>query len=460
MKRLFSLLMIISAFCAHAQKPNELIIRDYWRSNPSLKDVKQKVKDGHSPKEFTTAKFDALVYALLEQQPINILKYLLKVGNDINQLSHDARTYLHWAAYKGNTEFMEYLVTNGAKTDIRDQNGASVLIFSASTGQRNKAVYELCEKYGLDFKTDRDRNGRNAILAYARRMQDFEMVDYFVSKGTDLNAKDNDGNGVFHLATLGGNVEVLQTLIEKHNVSINTNEETGQNAFHFASRIFLGADAPSPMPLYEFLASLGIDPAHNSQDNQNVLHNLAFRTNDLGLLNYFIERGANPALVDAEGNTPLINAASRGSKEKVAYFLRFSHDVNHQNKEGFSAMTRAFKYNNLEVATLLADNNASIDVVDKEGHDLGYHLIVSTRNDFKTFDKKMAFLKSKGYNPLSFQKDKSTLLHAAISKNNQTLIKKLLDMGVDINAADNNGQTILHQAALQAENDKLLKFSP
>ena len=31
-------------------------------------------------------------------------------------------------------------------------------------------------------------------------------------------------------------------------------------------------------------------------------------------------------------------------------------------------------------------------------------------------------------------------------------------MGIDINAVDSNGQTVLHQAAMLAENDQLLKY--
>ena len=461
MKSRFSIVLLVissMAFSIYGQQPNELINRDYWRSNPTLKDVKQKVKEGHSPKEFTSAMFDALVYAILEKQPQKTLKYLLSVGNDVNILSHDARTYLHWAAYKGNTEFMEYLVEQGVRTDVLDEAGYSVMMFSAATGQANQAVYELCEQYGMSFETDKDRNGRNVILAYASRMQNFELVDYFISKGADIHAKDKNGNGVFHFAALGGNVEVLQTLVKKYEVDYSTNTKTNQNAFHFASRKSIGEEEPSPMPLYEYLEGLGLDPALNSKDNQNVLHHLAYRTNDLELLNYFVAKGANPALIDKEGNTPLINASSRGSKEKVAYFLRFSHDVNHRNKEGHSAMTRAFKYNTMEVVELLDKHNAKTDIVDAQGFDFGYHLVDVTRSNFETFDQKMTFLKGKGYDPLSVQKDKSTLLHAAINKKSKELIQKLLDLGLDINAADDSGQTILHHAAMQAENDALLKY--
>ena len=446
------------AFSIYGQQPNELINRDFWRSNPSLKEVKQKVKEGHSPKEFTSSMFDALGYAILENQPQKTLKYLLSVGNDINVLTHDARTYLHWAAYKGNLEFMEYLVAQGARTDILDQGGYSVMMFSAVTGQQNKEVYEFCERYGMMISTDKDRSGRNAILASASRLENFELLDYFIEKGADIHTKDKDGNGVFHFAALGGNMEILQSLIEKYDVDYSVNETTSQNAFHFASRRFVREGDPSPMPLYEFLESLGLDPALNSKDNQNVLHHLAYRTNDLEMIDYFVDKGANPALVDVEGNTPLINASSRGSKEKVAYFLRFSHDVNHQNKEGYSAMTRAFKYNTMEVVELLDKHNAKTDIVDAQGFDFGYHLVDVTRSNFETFDQKMAFLKSKGYNPLSLQKDKSTLLHAAINKKNQDLIQKLLDLGLDINATDDSGQTILHHAAMQAENEALLKY--
>ncbi len=459
MKRQLSLLILLfSLFAAQAQETNQLINRDYWRSNPSLKDVKQKVKDGHSAKEFTSSMFDALVYATLENQPTKTLKYLLSVGNDINVITHDQRTYLHWAAYKGNLEFMEYLIDNGVKIDALDDSGNSALMFSVARGIGDKRVFDLLEKNGLKLETDKDGRGRNAILSHISRADNLELTQYFISKGVDIHAKDKNGNGVFHYAALGGNLEVLKSLVEDYEVDFLVNEETKQNAFHFATRRTLEADAPSPLPLYAYLESLGLDPALNSKDNQNALHNLAYRTNNVELIKYFVNKGANPALVDVEGNTPLINAAARGSKDKVAYFLRFSHDVNHQNKEGYTALTRALKTNDMGVVKLLDMNGAQTNIVDSQGFDLGYHIVDATRNNFEAFDQKMAFLMSKGYNPLAEQKDQSSLLHAAINKKNQTLIQRLLDLGLDINATDNSGQTILHYAAMQAENDALLKF--
>ena len=446
------------AFHLKAQQSNALLNRNFWKSQPSVKEIKKKIKEGHSPTEMTSSMFDATGYAILENNPLKTVKFLLDQGNDINKITHDARTYIFWAAYKGNVELMEYLLSKGARTDLVDQGGYSILMFSAVTGQKNKRVYEICNENGMNIKTEKDRNGRNALLAYASRIDDFEMVDYFISQGLDIHSKDNNGNGIFHYAAIAGNVEVLKKLVGHYKVDFGKNTNTNENAFHFATRRSVREGDPSPLPLYQYLEGLGLDPGLNSIHNRNVLHNLAYRTNNLEMFKYFIKRGANPALVDEEGNNPLINAASRGNKEKIEFLLNHSHDINHQNNEGYSAMTRAFKYNSMEVVDMLAAKGARVDLVDRQGYDFGYHLVDVTRRDLKIFDEKMKFLTDHGYDPVTKQKDNSTLLHAAISKKNTELIDKLLKMGVDINAKDDNGQTILHHAAMQVENEDLLKF--
>lgn len=441
-----------------AQQKNKLIDRDFWRSQPTLKEVKQAVKEGHSPTAMTSSMFDATGYAILEKAPLKVIKYLMSQGNDVNKLTHDARTYIFWAAYKGNLELMEHLKAEGARMDLVDQAGNSILMFAAATGQRDLRVYEFCKQNGFDLATHTHRDGRNALLAFASRIEDFEMVDYFVKEGIDIHSTDAKGNGMFHYATYSGKVEVLKRLVSDYGVSYAPNKKTNENAFHFASRIRLNEDSPSPLALYSYLEGLGLDPTAVTIDGTNVLHNLVYRTNDLDLLNYFIDKGVYVNQVNEEKNTPLLNAASRGTKEEIALFVSHTNDINHQNKEGLSALTRALRYNDLDIVKMLVKKGANVKVKDAKGYDLGFHLADATRSNLEAFKEKMAYLQKKGYRPSQPQANGSTLLHAVVDKKNMDLIKLLIDMDIDINAKDSNGQTILHHAAMQAENAELLKF--
>lgn len=452
------MLMLTAPMSIQAQQNNELLNRSFWRSQPSLKEVKKKVKEGNSPTEFNSNMFDATSNAILENAPLPVIKYLLSQGNDVNKITHDHRTYLFWAALRSNLEVCEYLKEKGASFEILDDGGTSALMFAARGGVTDQKIYEFFKANGFDLGTHKHRNGRNIILMAAGSLKDLSLVDYFVSEGADVNATDRDGNGLFHYASLTGNVDLLKSLVAKYKISYAPNPKTNENAFHFATRARLNANSPSPVGLYTYLESLGLDPTTVTRSGDNVLHNLVVRTDDVSLIKYFVDKGVYPNQVNEDRNTPLINASARGSLDKVSYLASLSNAIDHQNKDGQSALTRAIKYNKLEVAEMLVKEGADVKVTDNKGFDLSYHVADAAGRSLKTLEGKLAYLKKKGLNPKHIQPDGSTLLHAVIGKKNAKMIEMLMAMGIDVNAKDNSGQTILHHAAMQAENDELLKF--
>ncbi|OEK05546.1 hypothetical protein BFP71_10960 [Roseivirga misakiensis] len=460
--RIFASLLLIFGLClqldAVAQKSNTLLDRGFWRSKPSVEEVKKKVQEGHSPTEFTSSMFDATTYAILEGNDLSVVKYLLSQGNDVNKITHDKRTYLHWAAYRGQTEIMEHLIASGIKTELVDDGGNSAMLFAARAGQSNKKVYELLTQNGVDIKERNERNGRNVLLTFAGRMQDTKMLDYFIGLGVDINQTDNNGNGIFHYAAVTRNKELLQKLVKDYKVDFKANAKTGENAFHFATNRNFDEEEASAIPLFEYFESLGLDPAKTTISGRNSLHNLAYRANDVALLEYFVQKGTNINQVDQDGNTVLINAAARGSLEKVKFIANTSDDINAKNKDGFSSFSRALKFNSMEVVEFLSNAGAKVELKAEGAYDLGYHVVDATRRDLDLFDQKMNFLISKGYDPKTPQFDGKSLLHVAIARQDVDLLKRLIALGIDINAKDSNGQTILHHAAMLAETSDLLKF--
>lgn len=456
----FFFLVVVASFVwatSMAQRGNNgnpFMNREYWSSHPSIKDIDAKINEGYSVTEANSGGFDPTTFAIFTENPVATINFLIDKGNDVNKRTHDSRTYIFWAASRGNLELMKYLVEKGARTDLKDSHGYTLTLFSAASGQNNTKIYDFLIENGTDIINEKDHDGRNVLLVAAARVKNMDLIDYFTSKGLSLQSTDMHGNGIFNIAAQGGNIEVLEALVAK-GVSTEKNSKTNENAILFASRG--GRGSSNSLEVFEYLETLGLRANITAANGVTPLHNIARSSNDLALYNYFIEKGVNPNSTDHEGNTPLLNAVSRNTLEAIKFLSEKTKDINHTNKDGHSALTIAVQNNSASVVNYLISKGARTDILDKEGNNLAYYLF-TTRGNPRDFDEKVEALRNAGFDFRTKQPNNSTIWHLAITKNNLELLKKVEDFGADINAKDNQGNTVLHYAAMKSNNAEMLKF--
>src|ERR1700744_2214573 len=54
---------------------------------------------------------------------VDAVKYCVELGNDVNAADNRGYTALHGAAYLGDTDMINYLVSKAAKTDVKRKAG-------------------------------------------------------------------------------------------------------------------------------------------------------------------------------------------------------------------------------------------------------------------------------------------------------------------------------------------------
>ncbi|NRR90713.1 ankyrin repeat domain-containing protein [Winogradskyella undariae] len=452
-KSVVVLLLVILALPAFAQKKKENIFlnRDFWGTKPSVETVKAKIKEGNNPSESNKASFDAVVFATLQDTPLETIKFLLsQKGNDVNKLTHDGRTYIFWAAYNGNDELVKYLLTTGAKTDITDDKGSSIINFAASAGQQNTKVYDLILEKGVNLKTDLTPSGANALLLAAPSDKDFKLVSYFQSKGLDIKSVDKNGDGIFNYTTKTGHIDALKSLVKKGLIGTD-------QAFVFAAN---GARRSSNgIEVYEYLESIGLNPNTTNKEGVSPLHILAARSKDVNIIKYLLNKGLDVNQKDHKGNTPFINAASNNNLEVVKVLSSGLNNINDANRKGQTALSLAVGGNDVDVVAFLIANKAKTNLLDADGNNLGYYLIDSySERNKKQFYSKKEFLNKSKVDLTATQKNGNTWFHLTAEKNSLELLKIALEMKQDINAKNNEGNTALHLAALKAKDDSVLKF--
>lgn len=450
-KSILVTLVITLSLSTFAQNENIFLDREFWGTQPTVETVKQKIKEGNNPAEANGGNFDGVVYATLQDAPLETITYMIsQKGNDVNKLTHDGRTYAFWAAYKGNVELVKYLLENGAKTNITDDKGNSIINFAAGSGQQNTKVYDLIIKHGSDLQKDLNTDGANALLIAAPNDPDFKLVAYFQSKGLDINSVDSDGNGIFNYVTKKGEIKALNALLKK---GIEGTDE----AFIFAANGARGTT--NGIEVYKYLESVGLNPNVTNKEGESALHILAARSKDLDVIRFLLDKGLEVSTKDYKGNNALMQAAASNNLEVVnllADNLKSNNDI---NKKGQSALTLAVGGNTSDVVEFLIKQGYKTTIVDADGNNLNYYLIESySPKNKETFLKKMELLKANKVDLTQVQISGNNWFHLAAEKNSLDLLKLALKMSQDINAKNSEGNTALHLAALKATDDAILKF--
>jgi ankyrin repeat protein len=458
-------LALVTSFFVTAQQKNTLLEQSFWKTSPDVATVQAEIAKGNNPSASTANAFDAVVMAINNDVPVATIKFLLEQpGNDVSKSTHDNRIYLHWASNKGNLEIVEYLIAKGSDIYLEDSKGETPLTFAAVGGQTNTALYDAFFKAGADPKK-KYKDGLNLLLMAIPADKDLKLAAYFATKGMSLKDVDANGNTAINYVAKTGNIPLIKTLLEK---GIKYND----NALIFAAQ---GSRKDvNTLETYKYLVEdLKIKPTTTSKNGETVLHFLASKPKQTEIINYFIEKGVDPNKADNEGNTPLMIAASSRDTAVLEQLLSLTKNSNIQNQKGESALTKAIKSGTPQTVSLLLDKGADVKVVDTKGNNLGFYLIESYRPQMggmargaeasnapkeDPFAAKTKLLQDKGLNLAAPQKDGNTLYHIAIIKNDLTLLKKLADLNIDINAKNKDDLTVLHKAAMISKDDTILKY--
>lgn len=452
MKRFIIAAFLLSTYFTNAQ--SSLLNSDFWKKSPTVDLVKSEIQKGNSPSEANRGNHDVVSIAINNNAPLETILYLLEQeGNSVDKTTHDGRLYIHWAASRGNVELVKILIDKGSDIFRTDDKGAIPISFAASNGQTNTDIYELLFKAGNDPK-QKFQNGANLLLLSIANDKDLTLANYFVSKGLSLNSTDDLGNTAFDYAARKGDIEFLQTLLDK-------GVKHTDKALIFASQGTRGF--ANNLATYQYLVEKVKINANAKGDNgENVLHNLVKKQDQEDIIAYFLEKGVDVNAANKNGITAFMEAATGNNVTVLETLLPLVKNINQTDKKGMTALAYAVNNGSAEVVSFLIKNKGDVQMIDADGNNLAYYLIQSYKpvrpGQKDQFPEKLNILKQAGVKFNAQQQDKNTLYHYAVAKNDINLLKSLDAFSIDINSANNEGMTALHRAALVAKDDTILKY--
>ena len=345
-----------------AQESNVFLNRDYWKTNPSIEEVKREIQKGHSISELDRYDFDAVSWAILENVDNTTIKQMIMMdGNGAHKITHDGRSYVFWAAYKNNLDLMSFLIEKGTDMKLIDAHGYSLANFCAVTGQMNTELYELCIQHGSVLSEEKNKDGANALLLIIPFLTDSEMIRYFESKGLDVKSIDANGNNAFVYAARSGNKKMMKLFVDRGmDPKINNS-----SALFFAARGM--RRNPNGIDVYKYLDSLGLDLKAVNSEKNNLLHVLARRSEDSILLEYLVEKGVGVNDKNTKGETPIMKAIQSNNKVSLNVLNRNESDFDVQDNDGNTLWHHAIEHEDKEICLLLLKYNVELNAMNQQG---------------------------------------------------------------------------------------------
>jgi ankyrin repeat protein len=396
------------------------------------------------------------------------VRALLRQKADVNAPQADGATALHWAVQANDLELADLLIRAGARVSTANVAGATPLLLASVAG--NAAMIGRLLAAGADPNAPLTRSGDTALMMASRS----GMVDA-VRALLDRGAKVNDPE------TWGGTTALMWAVSARHpqvaRLLIERGADVNARSYYVPSASGRGFEGTTPVArkpgqqLEEF-ASGWLTPLM-----------FAARENDLESARLLVRAGADINAQSGDGKDALSLALFDGSYDAAEFLIDSGAKVNQTDAQRFTPLFWAVDRRNMETAPnfpwmetrdplplirkLLAagaDPNALINSTPRARmRDGSPRLVYATAlmRAALAGDLELAkLLLSYGADPHIISRDRETTLMAACGTgfingyhrqrspaDRLELVKLLVELGEDVNAADGYGITPLMVAA-------------
>jgi len=396
---------------------------------------------------------DAPVADAAEKRDRSAVRALLQQRIDVNKPQVDGMTALHWAAYQDDLEIAGLLVGVGANVKAANRYGVTPLSLACTNG--NDAMVELLLKAGADPNSPLP--GGEMPLMTAARTGALASVKALLARGAAVDSKD-EGRGQTALmwAAAEGHARVVQELIGA-GADFRTRLPSGFTPLLFAVRegrldvvrvlLEAGADVNETVPV-DGPRRRGYGGRLPPAGSSPLL--LAVMNAHFELAAELVDAGANPN-ADLPGYT-VLHAITAVRKPGIG-----DNDPAPQGS-GNSSSIELVKKLAAHGANVNARMTRRANLNNTRANEIGatpFFLAALTADA-----ELMKTLAALGANPLLPNVDNSTPLMVAAGLATRSpgedagtesevleAVQVALDLGADVNAVDNNGETAMHAAA-------------
>ncbi|XP_046567524.1 death-associated protein kinase 1-like [Haliotis rubra] len=227
---------------------------------------------------------------------IEVFYFTVCKGGDVSHVDADGMNILHLACLGNNVKMVnELLKLELVDIDTRDRRGQTPAMLAARQGNRpvldlltrEHARLLLVDNYGdnmLQLACIRDnvsivnyllfkhlfninsagRQGRTPLMVAANRGCKV-IFDLLVKEGGDMKLMDDYNNNILHLASSGGNKDIVEKVLMETSIDINSRGRYGKTAAMVAAE-------GGHIDVLDFLVQEGCDSTVVDDDGHSILH--------------------------------------------------------------------------------------------------------------------------------------------------------------------------------------------
>ena len=159
---------------------------------------------------------------------LQIVRYLLRYGVDVNIRDSGLETPLLLASWKGHCDVVQYLLEHGADVDMRDQFQHTPLIVAVFS--RHVDVVRLILEHNAEVNAQ-DKDGLTVLhyaIRYGSEANRFQIVQLLLKHGANANVHNNELQTPLHWVLMRpDSLDVLRILLE-HGADLDAEDKNGK----------------------------------------------------------------------------------------------------------------------------------------------------------------------------------------------------------------------------------------
>uniref|UniRef100_A0A6Q2XQ92 Ankyrin repeat domain 52 n=1 Tax=Esox lucius TaxID=8010 RepID=A0A6Q2XQ92_ESOLU len=277
------------------------------------------------------------LHAAAASGQIDVVKYLLRLGSEVNPSSAKAlcidepnafgNTALHMACYTGQEAVANELVNRGANVNQPNHRGCTPLHLAA-VSTNGALCLELLVNNGADVNMQ-SKEGKSPLHMAAIHGR-FTRSQILIQNGGEIDCVDKYGNTPLHVAAKHGHELLISTLM-------TNGADTARQGIHGMFPLHLAVLYGFSDCCRKLLSSAGFDINTPDSLGRTCLHAAASGGN-IECLNLLLSSGADLSKKDKLGRAPLHYAAANGSYQCTVALVSAGAEVNELDQKGCSPL--------------------------------------------------------------------------------------------------------------------------